>query len=320
MKKILLVILITVLFVWFPALVSHAEEKSNVAQDSIAISGAWALYPMAVKWADEYQKIHPEIKINISGGGAGKGMADCLSKAVDLGMVSRNIYPVEENKGAWAIPVAKDAVVATINANNPVVSDILAKGITQEQLRQIFISKDIAKWGGINKSDLKDPIHVYTRSDACGAAETWAKYLGKLQEDLVGIGVYGDPGVAEAVKKDNLGIGYNNINYAYDINTKAPIDGICIVPIDQNADGKIDEKENFYSNLDTIASAIADGRYPSPPARELFLVSCHKPEKKEVRDFLRWALTDGQKFVPETGYINLTNDKLADGIKRLGND
>jgi phosphate transport system substrate-binding protein len=58
--------------------------------------------------------------------------------------------------------------------------------------------------------------------DAAGAPETWAKYLGnKKQEDLLGIGVFGDPGIAEAVAKDPLGIGYNNLGYAYDAASEA---------------------------------------------------------------------------------------------------
>ena len=64
------------------------------------------------------------------------------------------------------------------------------------------------------------PIHVYTRSDACGGGEMWAKFFGKKQEDLLGSGVFGDPGLAQAVKKDPLGIGFNNIGYVYDSNNQ----------------------------------------------------------------------------------------------------
>ena len=71
----------------------------------------------------------------------------------------------------------------------------------------------------VGRPEVTDPIHVYTRSDAAGAPETWAKYLGKKQENLQGIGVYGDPGLLDAVVKDPLGIGYNNLNYAYDPKT-----------------------------------------------------------------------------------------------------
>ncbi|MBF0521994.1 MAG: extracellular solute-binding protein [Candidatus Omnitrophica bacterium] len=298
----------------------YAQAKSENLEGRITISGAWALYPMAVKWAEEFQKVYPNIKVDISAGGAGKGMADCLAKVIDLGMVSRDINPEEVKRGALGFSVTKDAVVATISANNPAIKDILAKGITKEIFQDIFITGKAKTWGEVVKSSSTDAVNVYTRSDACGAAETWAKYLGKKQEDLVGIGVYGDPGVAEAVKKDALGIGYNNINFAYDSTTKTPVDGIRVVPIDVNGDGLIDEKEDVYRDLPTITAAIADGRYPSPPARELFFVSNGNPERKEVRAFLRWVLTDGQKFVPAAGFVNVTQERIDEDLQKLGNN
>ena len=77
---------------------------------NITISGAFALYPLAVKWAEEYQKLHPDVHIDVSAGGAGKGMTDVLSDVVDLGMVSREVYAPELEKGALPIAVAKDGI------------------------------------------------------------------------------------------------------------------------------------------------------------------------------------------------------------------
>ena len=135
------------------------------------------------------------------------------------------------------------------------------------------------------------------------------------------MGVYGDPGLAEAVKKDTLGIGFNNINYAYDSKTKLEVEDLKVVPIDLNGNGQIDEDEDFYDSRDSIVNAIATGRYPSPPARMLHLVSNGRPGRKVVLEFIRWILTDGQKYVAEAGYINLTDEKIAEELKRLeGND
>jgi len=156
---------------------------------------------------------------------------------------------------------------------------------------------------------------VYTRSDACGAAESWAKYFGKKQEDLLGVGVFGDPGLALAVRRDPLGIGYNNIGYAYDAKTKQPNPGLKIVPLDLNNNGKIDPEENFYGTLDQLVDAIANGKYPSPPARDLYFVTSGKPTKKVLVAFIKWALTDGQKYVHDAGFINLSKDRLG---KELG--
>jgi phosphate transport system substrate-binding protein len=283
----------------------------------ISMSGAWALYPMAVKWSEEFRKLHPGVRIDISAGGAGKGMADCLSGAVDLGMVSRSIYPAEIEKGAWAFAATKDAVVVTFNRNNPAAAELPAKGITRQQCTDLWISGTAMTWGDIAGSGHTQPVHVFTRSDACGAAETWAQYMDKKQEDLQGLGVFGDPGVAEAVKQDVLGIGFNNVNYAYDTETKRPMDSLAVLPLDVNGNGTVDPEESFYQDRDTLTDAIAEGRYPSPPARDLYLVSKGKPKRKEVVEFLRWVLTDGQAFVPEAGYVRLSNETIQNELKKL---
>ena len=109
--------------------------KNYVSDDGklhgkLSLSGAFALYPLAVEWADEFQKNNPDVRVDVSAGGAGKGMTDVLAGMVDFGMVSREVYPPEIEKGAVGFPSAKDAVVPTINAKNPALQAILAKGLT----------------------------------------------------------------------------------------------------------------------------------------------------------------------------------------------
>jgi len=288
-------------------------------KETITISGAWALYPLTIRWAEEYQKIHPDVKIEVSAGGAGKGMTDALAEAVDIGMVSREIYPAEIEKGAFWVSVSKDAVVPMTNADNPVIGEILKKGITRETFEKIWVTEEITKWQDALSGDVtgRSSIHVYTRSDACGAAETWARYMGHHQEDLQGIGVFGDPGLADAVRKDFVGIGYNNINFAYDAGTKRPAGGVRVIPIDLNGDGRIDESEDFYKSRDGVVKAIAEGRYPSPPARNLHFVTQGIPEREVVKDFMEWTITEGQKYVDKAGYIALPKATLDEQLKKL---
>jgi len=320
MKKIIYLLILLFSIGLFSFTIINRNKKINTAdqeEGTISISGAFALYPIAVKWADEYKKTHPKIKIDISAGGAGKGMTDAISGMVDIGMVSREIYPQESQKGAFGIAVTKDAVVATISAANPVLKDILSKGIKQAVFANIFITGTCKTWGQAVGVKNATDIHVFTRSDACGAGETWAKYLGKKQEDIQGVGVFGDPGLETAVKNDPAGIGYNNIGYAYDAKTKKQNSGIRVVPIDVNNNGKIDADENFYNTIDNLTAAIAAGKYPSPPARDLYFVTKGKPQKKIVADFIKWVLNDGQKYVHDAGYINLSKDKIKAELNKL---
>ncbi|MCX6257034.1 MAG: extracellular solute-binding protein [Bacteroidia bacterium] len=299
----------------------HGSVNDNNSADSlkgtISISGAFALYPMTVKWADEFKKLHPDVRINISAGGAGKGMADALSKIVDIGMVSREVTPEEINKGAWYIALTKDAVLPTICSNNPVWNDLKSKGLTRQKFIDIFIDGKYKTWGDVIGTKSKEKMTVYVRSDACGAAEMWAKYLGKKQENLKGIGVFGDPGIADALKKDKNGIGFNNVNYVFDSRTKNKYQGLEVIPIDVNGNGVIDPEENCYGDISQIINSIRDGRYPSPPARDLYFVAAGKPQNKLVVTFIKWILGEGQKFVTEAGYVQLPDEKIKAELQKL---
>ena len=293
-----------------------AESTSGELSGNISVSGAWALYPMMTRWQEEFQKLHPGVQFDVSAGGAGKGMADALGGAVDIGMVSRDVAPEEEAKGAFWVPVVKDAVFPMINEKNPVLADLLSKGVTKEQLIGIYMTGDIKTWGQlVGRPDITDEIHVFTRSDAAGAPEVWAKYLGGKQEDLLGVGVYGDPGVLDAVIKDPLGIGYNNLGYAFDASSGKPVAGAVALPIDYNENGTADATE-LLETKDEAIEMVATDKYPSPPARPLNLVTNGKPTGL-IQTFLEWVLTDGQQFVGEAGYVKLPDDMLKASLEKI---
>lgn len=314
-RYITYILIIIVFFTGFTGC-TNKDDKENVSKTTIRVSGAWALYPMMIKWAEEYNKINPKIRLDVSAGGAGKGVADALSNLVDIGMVSRDLKPEEVKQGAVFIPVVKDAVFPTINADNPDLKKIMEKGIKKQQFIDLWIKGKQLSWGDITGSSRKDMVQVYTRSDSCGAAETWANYLGgKNQEDLKGVAVYGDPGLADAVKKDINGIGYNNLNYAFDSKTALPVKGLMIIPIDINENGKIEPREQIDTKQKAM-NAVATGVYPSPPARALYIVT-KGHFRNEAKAFLEWVLTEGQKFVEEAGYIKLSEKQIKEAIDKI---
>jgi phosphate transport system substrate-binding protein len=310
LKSIISYALLTVLL--FSGCASNKKKENT-----ISISGAFALYPLVVQWGEAYKKENPDVRFNISGGGAGKGMADALAGAVDLGMFSREIAQEEKDKGVWWVGLTIDAVVPTISDQNPYLDILKKRGLTRDEFRAVSIEGTVTDWGELLKADNKNEFVVYTRSDACGAAGTWAKYIGGKQEDLKGIGIYGDPGLAEAVAKDPAGIAFNNTIFAYDIKTDKKRPGVEVIPIDINGNGTIDPEEDFYESFDSILKAIANGVYPSPPARELYFVSNGKPEKKATLDFIKWTLTEGQKFVKEAGYVPIDQSKIDSYLEKL---
>jgi phosphate transport system substrate-binding protein len=293
------------------------DPGSQNLSGTISVSGAFALYPMMTVWADEFTKLHPGVQFDVQGGGAGKVMTDTLAGAVDIGMISRTIKPEEEAQGAFWVPVAKDAVFPIVSQNNPVLADLIAQGISRDLFKKIFITGEVKTWGEvIGKSTVTDLIHVYTRADSAGAADQWALFSGgKVQADIQGIGVNGEPALVDTVGKDPLGIGFSNLNSAFDMTTGKPVSGIVVPPIDINANGKAEDNE-YYQNKDEAVKAIADGTYPSPPARFENLATKGKPTGLTLA-FIQWILTDGQKLLDQAGYVPLTARQQADALAKL---
>ena len=300
---------------------SASESTTTASTDelsgTVAISGAFALYPMMTVWTEEFSKLHPNVQFDVQGGGSGKGMTDVLSGAVDIGMISREIKPEETAKGAYWVAVTKDAVFPLISAKNPYASEILAKGITKAMFAKIFVTGEIKTWGEvIGKPEITDEIHVYTRSDAGGAGEMWAKFVGgKVQDDIKGIGVNGEPALVDTVIKDALGIGYSNLNSVFDVRGGTLVPDALVPPIDVNDNGQADANELYTMPADAI-KAVADGVYPSPPARFENLATKGKPTGVTLA-FITWILTDGQQYLSQAGYVPLTPAQQTESLDKL---
>ncbi len=309
MKKIIKGLLL-VSFLLGISTIGFAEELSG----TIALSGAWAIYPTAVAWAEGFQKLHPKVKIDVSAGGAGKGAADAIAGLVDIGMVSRDPDPSEIKRGILPVYILHDAVYPVISDKNPALGELLKKGINKNTWNDIYISGIINGWDQAVKSKTGKTIHVYTRSDSCGAAASWAAYLGKKQEDLRGVGVYGDPGLLEAAKRDPVGIGYSNFSYVF-TREGTVVSGAKLVPIDSNNNGIADPDE-VYNTRESAIKAIRAGRYPATRKNYFFVKG--KP-KGLVKEFLEFALSEeGAKIVDEVGAsLPLTETERSKSLKTL---
>ncbi|MCM8762889.1 MAG: substrate-binding domain-containing protein, partial [Candidatus Omnitrophica bacterium] len=116
MRKIVICLLISCICGFKNDFIQAKEEE---LKGTLTISGAWAIYPTAIAWAEKFQELHPKVKIDVSAGGAGKGAADAINGLVDIGMVSRQPDKAELEKGITPIYILHDAVFPIISENNP---------------------------------------------------------------------------------------------------------------------------------------------------------------------------------------------------------
>jgi phosphate transport system substrate-binding protein len=254
--------------------------------------------------------MHPRVKIKVYAKGTGAGIKDLIDKKATIAMISRDASP-EENKGIlWKLAVARDGVGLIINAKNPWLKEILARGFTQAELVKIFTSEKPLNWNYFIKTASSKQISTYNRSDNSGAAEVWANFLFCTQADLKGKGCEGDPAMINNIAKDIFGLGFCNLNFAFDDKTRERITEIEIVPIDLNNNGKVDKKEEIANNLFDFERNVWAGRYPKCLCRYLYLATIEKPVDHTVIEFLKFTQDQGQEIVASSGLCKLNTIEI----------
>jgi phosphate transport system substrate-binding protein len=299
------------------AQIKSGTDAKKELSGNFTIGGAYALYPLVSKWADDFMKIHPSVKIVVNSTGTGKGIEDLIFGKNLLAMVSRPIADDEYNEGIWIVPVAKDGVAAIVNQDNPYLNRIIKQGLSPNEFLKVFTSDKPITWGELLDTAGKDNAIVYTRADESGAADVFANFLFVKSSDLKGTKVTGDNEMIENIQKHPLAIGYCNFSYAFDLMSGDRKKGIQIVPADLDYDNKIESKEIPFSNLEKAHRGLWLGLYPKNLCRELYIGSKGKPTQEAVVEFIKYILTEGQDDVKSSGLCVLNDVYIEYSLEKL---
>jgi phosphate transport system substrate-binding protein len=290
--------------------------KGNIS-GSFSISGAYALYPMVRKWADEFIKINPAVRIEVIKAGTGEGIADLLARKSQLAMISRPLTDEEISTGLWSIPVAKDGVAPIVNQKNPYLEKILHQGLSPDEFIKAFTSEKQLTWGELLDTTGKENVAVFIRADESGAADVFADFLFKGASDLKGTKVKGDDEMIKSVQENIFALGFCNFSYAFDPTSGERIRDIQIVPSDLDFDNSIDRKEIPFANLEKAHRSLWLGLYPKNLCRELTIGSLGKPTDETIIAFLKYILTEGQNDIKGSCLCELNNVYAGYALDKL---
>ena len=274
--------------------------------------GSDTLNNVMTMWAENFQKVYPNVKIQIEGKGSGTAPPALIAGTSQLGPMSREMKPSEiddfDKKFGYPptkVKVAIDALAIFVNKDNPL------KQLTLTQADAIFSKgracggpKDIATWGelGLSGAWADKPISLYGRNSASGT-------YGFFKEHALCNGDYKDtvkeqPGsasVVQGISEDQYGIGYSGIGYK--------TSGVKTLAL---------AKKDGEPFIETDPAEVYAGKYPL--ARFLYVYvnkAPNKPLDPLVKQFLLYVLShEGQEVVVKDGYLPLLG--MTD-LAELGN-
>ena len=249
-----------------------------ISQEKITVKGSDTMVILAQRWAEKYMTNHPEVSIQVTGGGSGTGISALINGTTDICDASRpmkqsEIKKLKERFGTTGveIPCAKDGITIYLNQSNS-VSDL-----TIDQLKQIFTGK-ITNWNQVGGNDSK--IVMYSRENNSGTYVFFKdNILGGQDYAPSCQNLPGTAAVVNAVSKDVNGIGYGGHGYSKGVK-------MC------NVNGVEPNEKN-----------IGSGKYPI--SRSLFMYLRNRPSGA-MKQYIDWILSkEGQKIVTEVGYFPL---------------
>ncbi|NBD14396.1 MULTISPECIES: phosphate ABC transporter substrate-binding protein [Corallococcus] len=247
---------------------------------TVTVKGSDTMVILAQRWAEAFMKKNPSMKIQVTGGGSGTGLAALQNGTTDIAMSSREIKEAEEEKlraryntPPTGVAVAKDGVTFYVNESNKV------DALTVEQLKEIYLG-DTASWKAVGGADA--PIVLYSRENSSGTY-VFVKDTVLGGDDFASAAqtLPGTAAVVNAVAKEKNGIGYGGAAYAK---------GIKELKVKKGAEAFAPSAENVKS-----------GKYPL--SRDLFFYLRNKPAG-DVKAFIDFALSaEGQAIVTQVGYF-----------------
>ncbi|MFZ5645724.1 MAG: PstS family phosphate ABC transporter substrate-binding protein [Bacillota bacterium] len=306
MKKNLVILLVLFsLIVTAAGCGSNKEGSGNGLNGTIKIDGSSTVFPISEAVAEEFKKANPGVNITVGISGTGGGFKKFAAGETDISDASRPIKDNEkqkalENKIEYIeIPVAYDGLSVVINKENTWVDKL-----TTEELKKIWEpGSTVKKWNQVRPDWPDIEIKLYGPGTDSGTFDYFTEAInGKEKASRSDYTPSEDDNVlVQGVAGDKGALGY--FGFAYYIENK---DKLKIVPIDAGK-GAIAPEEK----------TINDGTY-KPLSRPIFIyVSKASLQRPEVKEFIKYYLTEGPKLIPQVGYISLPDNMYKESLAKI---
>jgi phosphate transport system substrate-binding protein len=191
---------------------------SKGAHQAICVAGSTSVQPFAEKLAEDFMRQHPQIRIDVQGGGSSAGIYAAQQGAADLGASSRELTAQE--KDLTEIPIAYDGIAIIVNKQNSL------DNLTLNQIRQIF-QGEITDWSQFNLKP--HPIDIITREEGSGTRNAFEELVMGKHAEITPIALVQDSNgsVREIVANDPYAIGYISMGLVDQRVKPVSVDGVA---------------------------------------------------------------------------------------------
>ncbi len=263
---------------------SDGGETSQEAAAYIENKGSDTMVNLALAWAEAYQALNPQVRISVTGGGSGTGIAALINGTVDIANASRQIKAEEMAAGAAPVEfvVARDAIAIIVNPENPVDQ------LTLQQISDIYsgIYDNWSQVGGEDRPivrlsrETNSGTHVYFLEEVLRLGQKDNKTFFTPETLLLP----SSEGITTEVRQNPNAIGYDGLGYV--------TPDVKVVAVARDASGPY---------VMPSAESVNNDQYPI--ARDLYMYTAGQPSGA-IADYIQWLFSaEAQAIVVELGFV-----------------
>ncbi len=280
-------------------------QATTSKENTLKITSSPELSNLATIWATEYGRLNPGLKIVIN------STENQTITGSDLRFISE-----ENDEATWKMEIGHDVIVPVFNAKNPMLNEICRQGISAEEFAQLLSNPKKQNWETMIDGGKNASINYFVIDNASVKANI-ANFSKTNSSVINGITVATAAELISSIQKDIYAIGFCKLTDVLNVTTSELTENIKLLPIDKNKNGRIDNFENIYKNLNAFTRGVWIGKYPRDLSGYIYAVSSSKPTDKNTLSFLTWILADGQQLLNKNGYSDLASIEKQANIDDL---
>jgi phosphate transport system substrate-binding protein len=268
----------------------QSDEASQAPSDIVSIEnkGSDTIVNLALAWAEAYQDKHLGIRISVTGGGSGTGIAALINGTVDIANASRQIKIEEREKseanGIYPVEfvIARDAIAIIVHPENPV------NRLTIDQISDMY-SGQINNWSEVGGEDrpivclsreTNSGTHIYFLENVLRKGDESNKTLFSMETLLLP----SSEGISTEIRQNPNAIGYDGLGYV--------TEDLKTIAVGLESTGPF-----------VLPSATSVNNRQYPIARDLYMYTAGEPEG-DVLEYINWILgQEAQQIVVELGFV-----------------
>ncbi|MDJ1479770.1 hypothetical protein QNI16_04680 [Cytophagaceae bacterium YF14B1] len=285
----------------------------DAAKNKVVITGVRFAYPLVEKWIKQYQQTNPNSQITIE--------ARTTTDPSQYDVLIEAYEPEASIKESREyVYIARYALLPFANASSAFAKTYSDKGLTTELIKQFYFNDIYADKK--NEKKVEIPYTIYTRLQKAGAPVTFARYFGFEQANIKGKAIAGaDEHLVKALLKDSTGVSYSTPGLIFNLQTRKPIDGLTVLPVDIDGNKRVSADEKFYDNLDIVLQKLEAAELKNVPIEYIHLSVLKNNTNPEAVKFLKWVFEHGQDNLHEFGFLKPDAKRFQqekDHLQQLG--